>query len=218
MLVHRSLFSGIVATLSLVALTTAAHADEIYSTFGPGDTYNTNVGHTISGASSILGMTLRGAGSFTAAQNFALTSIDLAAWHVIGSNSYNYSIVLDNGGLPTGTSIFSGNTSLASNPSIQSLGASGSLLAGNTYWLVLETTGDDWGAWNYSTSGATGIASDSGGGWNANPSGAAPAFRINGRPQITTALTPEMPAGVQAIPVLLAVGGMALYQRRKKNA
>lgn len=31
-----------------------------------------------------------------------------------------------------------------------------------------------------------------------------------------TALTPEMPAGVQAIPVLLAVGGMALYQRKKK--
>lgn len=33
-----------------------------------------------------------------------------------------------------------------------------------------------------------------------------------------TALTPEMPAGVQAIPVLLAVGGMALYQRKKKAA
>lgn len=33
-----------------------------------------------------------------------------------------------------------------------------------------------------------------------------------------TALTPEMPAGVQAIPVLLAVGGMVLYQRKKKAA
>lgn len=31
-------------------------------------------------------------------------------------------------------------------------------------------------------------------------------------------VTPEVPAGVQAVPVLLAVGGMALYQRRKKNA
>ncbi|MGC4044298.1 MAG: hypothetical protein QM758_10915 [Armatimonas sp.] len=31
-------------------------------------------------------------------------------------------------------------------------------------------------------------------------------------------LTPELPAGVQAIPVLLAVGGMALYQRKKKSA
>lgn len=31
-----------------------------------------------------------------------------------------------------------------------------------------------------------------------------------------TALTPELPSGVQAIPVLLAVGGMALYQRKKK--
>ncbi|MGC4043173.1 MAG: hypothetical protein QM758_05170 [Armatimonas sp.] len=29
-------------------------------------------------------------------------------------------------------------------------------------------------------------------------------------------LTPEMPAGVQAFPVLLAVGGMFLYQRKKK--
>ncbi|MGC4046458.1 MAG: hypothetical protein QM758_21920 [Armatimonas sp.] len=29
-------------------------------------------------------------------------------------------------------------------------------------------------------------------------------------------VTPEVPAGVQAVPVLLAVAGMALYQRRKK--
>ncbi|MGC4046459.1 MAG: hypothetical protein QM758_21925 [Armatimonas sp.] len=31
-------------------------------------------------------------------------------------------------------------------------------------------------------------------------------------------LTPEVPAGVQAVPILLAVGGMALYQRKKKRA
>ncbi|MGC4043542.1 MAG: hypothetical protein QM758_07025 [Armatimonas sp.] len=36
--------------------------------------------------------------------------------------------------------------------------------------------------------------------------------------RVPTNLTPEMPAGVQAIPVLLAVGAMALYQRKKKAA
>lgn len=41
-------------------------------------------------------------------------------------------------------------------------------------------------------------------------------FRFGG--QQAVALTPELPAGVQAIPVLLAVGGMALYKRRKQLA
>ncbi|MGC4043420.1 MAG: hypothetical protein QM758_06415 [Armatimonas sp.] len=220
MTAHRTLTRGIGAAFALVALITAAQADEVYSNFGPGDTFNISTGWTVSTAGSPVGGNFSVAGMFTASQNFTLTSFDIAAFHVSGLNSYLFSIVADNAGLPTGASLFSTSGSLAGPASVNSYSATGSLLAGNTYWLVMQPGGNDtWGAWNWNTTGATGFANSGNGGatWGANGS-TSPTFRINGRPTGRTPLTPEMPAGVQAIPVLLAVGGMALYQRKKRTS
>ncbi|MGC4043419.1 MAG: choice-of-anchor R domain-containing protein [Armatimonas sp.] len=210
--------------LGLMALTTTiAHADEIYSNFGPGNTNTNNSGWGIVGAPAI-SYEQAIAGAFTPTQNFTLTSFDISAWHAAGTNSYLFSIVADNGGLPTGAvlvSPFSGaiNGTFVT-PAISSFAATGSLLAGQKYWLVMAPGAEDAvGLWNWNTIGAMGNAySHQGGPWFNDPQ-VAPRFRINGTPvSVTTNLTPEVPAGVQAIPVLLAVGGMALYQRKKKSA
>lgn len=208
-------FSGIVAALGILTLTTAAHADEIYSTFGPGDTYQNAIGWTISGSTSPVGNAYSIAASFSVAQNYNLTSIDVASFYVTGMNSFVYSIVADNAGAPTGSSLWSLTTPISNG--INTFGASGSLLAGNTYWLVMEPgNADTWGAWNHSSVASNGFSTQqNGGAWTDSPGGTSPTFRVNGT-TVRTALTPEMPAGVQAIPVLLAVGGMALYQRKKK--
>ncbi len=213
----RTFIRGIAATIGLIAFTVAAHAAEIYSTFGPGNSFNNGIGWTVSGPTSSVGDAFSVASSFAVTQNYSLSSVDFAAFHVSGMNSFTFSIISDNAGLPTGSAVFS--TSTPVNPGTQSFAATGSLLAGNTYWLVMEPGGPNtWGAWNWNTTGATGAAfRTNGGAWVNNPGNTAPTFRINGTLN-STALTPEVPAGVQAIPVLLAVGGMALYQRRKKNA
>lgn len=211
----NSLLRGTIAAIGLIALTTAAQAAEIYSTFGPGTGYVNGTGWTVSGPTSAATPSQSVAASFIVAQNYSLSSVDYAAFHVRGANSFVFSILSDNGGVPTGSLLFSTTTPV--NPGTQSFAATGSLLAGNTYWLVMEPgNSNTWGAWNWSTSGIMGASFQSNGGaWTSSTVNPAPAFRINGTLN-STALTPEVPAGVQAIPVLLAVGGMALYQRKKK--
>lgn len=215
MITKRFLTTGILAALSIVALTSAANAAEIYSTFGPSNGYNSNAGYNITGSGA---NALSAAAKFSVTQNYSLTSVDFAAAHVRGQNSFLFSIVGDLSGAPGNSVVFS--TTTVVNPATQSFAATGSLVAGNTYWLVMSPAGNanTEGIWYQGTSGINGVSTRTGNGaWTASTTAPAPAFRINGN--VTTAsLTPEVPAGVQVIPVLLAVGGMALYQRKKKAA
>ncbi|MGC4043422.1 MAG: choice-of-anchor R domain-containing protein [Armatimonas sp.] len=221
----RSVFLSSLTALSLMALTTAAYADVIYSNFGAGDTYSLTVNYPVYGPNTGISTDSQSeAAFFTPTQNFTLTSFEVGVRHLLGPNSFLFSIVADNGGLPTGAAIVSPfNTSLTgtmATPAIDSFSVTGSLLAGQKYWLVMEPgTPESLAWWGANTTGAMGVAIQSNGDpWILDggrlPS---PVFRINGRPTVPTNLTPEMPAGVQAVPILLAVGGMALYQRRKRS-
>ncbi|MGC4043421.1 MAG: prepilin-type N-terminal cleavage/methylation domain-containing protein [Armatimonas sp.] len=218
---------GALAALSLLALTTTAHADEVYSNFGPGNTYSSGSSWFLLGTNQGFGGQSL-AGFFTPAQDYSLTSFEIAAGHVSGTNSYLFSLVADSGGLPTDAAVvapFSSTiTGTLNAPGINSFLASGSLLAGQKYWLIMEPgTNDTWGAWFQNTTGAEDFAVNHnlGGGWQLASTNngllPTPVFRINGTPTNVTALTPEVPAGVQVIPVLLAVVGMALYQRKKRT-
>jgi hypothetical protein len=190
-----------------------AHADEVFSNFGVGNTYQSLIGWTIgSSTNQVIG------GMFTPTQNYMLTSFDVAAFHFSGLNSYVFSIFVDKGGLPSGAAVVSPFSSsiIGGGAHINSFAATGSLLAGNKYWLVMERGAPDThGAWNWNNIGHNGFAfRDNGGGW-ANSSQSASAFRINGTLSSASNLTPEMPASAQAISILLAVGAVALYKRCK---
>jgi hypothetical protein len=209
------------AMLGLVALTTAARADVIASTFGPGDSFNTGVGWRVDGPNSDVRTNESLAAMFMPTQNYTLTSFEIAAFHFSGENSYLFSLVADNGGLPTGSAIVSPFASAITTPgaNINVFGASGSLMAGNKYWLVMEPGAPTAHAgWNWNSIGQGGFASKNvftGGNW-LTFQGATPTFRVNGRPSGPTNLTPEVPGSVQMGAVLLALGAVALYKRRKQ--
>lgn len=211
----RTLLSATIAALGLVALTATAQAAEIYSTFGPGDSYNAANGYILGGPN-----TQSVAGFFTATQDYTLTSFDFAATYTSGPNSFLFSIVEDSGFKPLGATVVSPFGGLI-DTGVNSYAVSGSLIAGKNYWLVIEPGAANANAsWHFNNIGASGTFAFK----NTQPppiwvasAGTLPTFRIHGNRVITPALTPEMPSGLQAVPVLLAVGGMALYQRRRKK-
>lgn len=213
---HRAHLFATLSSIILLTLGSTVHADVVYSNFGPGDTYSGG-SFRVSGPASRFGA-YSNAASFTASQAFTLTSFELATNYSAGTNSFLFSIVADNGGLPTGSSLFS--TTGPANNGISTFSATGSLLAGQKYWLVMasEASNAD-GGWNHLGLDSQGeYAQRTGSGNWTTQNRLVPVFRIKGTPVNAVALTPEMPAGVQAIPMLLAVGGMALYQRKKKAA
>ncbi len=213
---NRTILSTALTALTLVSLGTVSHAGEIYSTFGPGNSYDSGISYSLGDDYQQSVMT-----SFVPTQNFTLTGFQIATAHYQGTNSYLFSVVADNGGLPTGSAIVSPFSSAVTN-GISSFAATGSLLANQKYWLVVDPgPSGGWGGWFMNNIGITGDtafkATNFNGGNLSLINGSTPAFRINGDPVNSVALTPELPAGVQAVPVLLAVAGMALYQRKKKQ-
>jgi hypothetical protein len=179
-----------------------AYAATIYSTFGPGDSYETTAGWTIGGGGQEI------AASFSPGFDATLDSIRLAQFFVFGTNDFTVYLAADGGGEP-GTAIESFFGVPFTEGGILTLPSALNpfLNAGSTYWLVV-TAPDllaSWGAWNYNDQGLSGFSYRAGGDWTASTVGETPAFEVNG-----TAAVPE-PATL----LLLGTGLGAVAARRR---
>jgi hypothetical protein len=210
----------LVGLLTISTLPQVAHADIVYSTFSPsgGSGFAAGTGWSISGASS-LGGSSSFAASFTPSANYTLTSFEVAAVFPAIVNSFNFSIVRDNVGLPTGSTVASvlgaplQFSSVAFPTPINLYSATGSLQSGTTYWLVFEA-GDPnaFAGWANNSIGLTGLARNANGtGWVTVAPGidTKPAFRING--SLASATAPE-PCTL----ALFALGGVGVLTKRRR--
>jgi hypothetical protein len=210
----------LVGLLTIATLPQVAHADIVYSSFSPsgGSGFDGATGWSVAGASS-LGGSSSIAARFTPSANYTLTSFEVAAVFPAIVNSFNFSIVRDNVGLPTGSTVASvlgvplAFSSVAFPTPINLYSATGSLQSGTTYWLVFEA-GDpnSFAGWANNNIGLTGLARNPNGtGWvMAPPSGnTTPAFRINGSPAVAA---PE-----PCTFALFALGGIGVLIKRRRK-
>jgi hypothetical protein len=154
----------------------------IFSTLGPGDTYNTGVGWTI-GTSA--GLDVGNQFSFTGPDSYQLDSIELAVWLNSGTNVLDVWLMSDAAGKP-GDIIETFSFTGAMGPSGQILSHNSvlgpSLNPGTPYWLVVSVPDDGThAAWNLSLEASGLLASRMDAGpWTPWPPNTMGAFRING--------------------------------------
>ena len=171
----RILSHMLVATAVLMVSALPASAVTVYSTFGPGDTYDSTAGVVVSGDSNI-------AASFTvpSANSYTLDSIRIGAgFYGTGGPSDDLIVRLTNNGGSTvyeSLSVHVTNLNIYTVPSV----SHPTLTAGATYWVVLSPENSSemfsWMRndqniyeWYYKSSGA----------WIAS-GGTTPAFEVNG--------------------------------------
>ena len=164
----------------------SAHAAVIFDNFGPGDTYNTGAGGTITSSGSTVGIDFDQGNAFTPiGSDYRLDTIELAMWLVSGTNALDVWLMSDSSGKPGAViEAFNFLGVMQSAPGSVLLANSllnPHLLAGTQYWLVASTPGPDtWAAWNWNSTGDTGpnASRADGGSWNVtNTTGGA--FRIS---------------------------------------
>ncbi len=187
---------GAVAAL---AMTTAASADVVFNNFGPGDTYTTGQGWTISDGAPINTDNDQGDAFTVTGGNFLLTSIEIALGYVTGTNRAFISLYNDDDGMPgaileTATVENMGPFGNQNDPEVALFTGTTALLEGEQYWVIASSDNNSWLAWNLNSIGDTGPHAfrANGGPWNISdgapfegPPGAAGtrgAFRVNGVP------------------------------------
>lgn len=203
----RKLMACLVALVSIG--TVQSNAAVIYSTLGPGNSYNTGIGWTISSSQYIaMPFTVTGGDYF-------FNSAEAALFGSGGGGNVILRLRANNAGLPGSileTIPLGGVTGvpnlLTANSTIQSV-----LQNGNTYWLEILPASGFLGGWNWANAGFTGpfAFSNNGGVTYFNTSGQLSAFRINGT------LTPE-PLSVLVFGGVLAAGGLAVRRRVRATA
>jgi hypothetical protein len=214
----RRIGLALVGLLTMATLPQVAHADIVFSNFSPsnGSGFNTLSGYSVTGITSPIGVNVSVASSFIPSANYTLTSFEVAAIHngTLGTNSYNFSIVRDNAGLPTGSTIASVTSVAVSDvvfPAISLLSTTASLQSGTTYWLVMQPgASNSFGAWQKNNIGQIGFSRNSGSGWVTDPLSIAPAFRINGSPASSAAPEPCTLA-------LFTLGGLGVLAKRRRK-
>lgn len=203
-----------VMPLALVAAAAISQAQIVsYSTFGPGDSFVTGAGATISGSTSPVGEVTQG-DQFVAGVGGSLHSLRLALGHVTGANAFEVSMYKDSGTDEIGPWITTWSGS-----GLGQFGEATSILtlpnafpeivldAGSKYWVVCRVAGDTWSAWNYNDQGVnTRHATSIGGSAFGYMTNMASALEVN------VAAVPE-PASIAAIGLGL-VG--ALRRRARK--
>jgi PEP-CTERM motif len=145
-----------------VAATPGKAAIVLFDNFGPGNSYQTNVGWTISSSGSSPGLFTQGEG-FIPSATALLNSINVAAGLVTGPNDITFDLRANSGGVPGALiesfhavnqmgSFGSNNPPLVLTSTLHPL-----LTAGQTYWLIARATGvAEWSAWNLNSTGGIG--------------------------------------------------------------
>lgn len=161
----------------LVALSTPASADIVFSNFAPGNSYDLNSGLVVAGTTSERGFS-EWASAFTPSGDFTLTQIDVAISNSAAPISVMLSLDHASGGLPDGTieswivttlSIFPPFSNIVQTVSPVS---PVSLVSGTEYWLVASAAGDTVDAWNVAIAGPNApTAINLGSSWTLQPPG-----------------------------------------------
>jgi hypothetical protein len=144
----------------MIAAAARAEASLIFSTFGPGDSFNTTLGFTVSGASSISGYNAD-ANQFTPTTTAALGTIEVALFVFGPGDSVIVELTTDSAGRP-GTVLESYTlTNLPFVPAqIVSIHSTlhTTLVGGTPYWLaILPGTSSTSGGWNDNSINAQGL-------------------------------------------------------------
>jgi hypothetical protein len=188
----------------------AANAAVLFSNFGPGDSYDTSTGWSVSSSAPqdpAMPFTVAGSG-------YVLSSVNMALNNSAASpSSLIVQIMSDVGGLP-GTVIESMTLSVPTGMSIVT-GLSAlnpTLVAGTTYWLATDALNFE-GAWQWTDPnvlGPTAFSFNGGSTWEAFNLQTA-AFRINGETEFAV---PE-PGSIAL--AALALVGMLVVARTKRS-
>jgi len=198
----------------LVVLSMPASADIVFSNFGPGNSYSSSVGLTVSGATSPPGF-IESANAFTPSGDFTLTQIDVGIGHVLGNNSVMLSLNSDSGGPDGAIESWNliglpqfGSTSNA----VQTVMPVSpvSLVSGTQYWLVATTIASDtWDGWNFNSIGSTGPQTQNfGSGFGTPAIGIQGAFDVLGSPTV-------VPEPTFLILLATVLGGVGVALRRR---
>ena len=191
----------------------------LYTTFGPGDSYDTLSGINWS-VGSPTGVTAQEvAATFVAGFTGTLDSIRVAALHLNGPNSFTVSIATDNSGQPgTVLESFTGVTFTTVSSIVTLISGSNPLLStGSTYWVGMTPTSlfASQAGWNVNNQGIGGTYRRFNGAdpWflsdiNVGPT---PAFEVN------TTSNGVIPEPSTAGLTLAGLAGLALLARRRRN-
>lgn len=157
----------------------------IFDDFGPGFDYDCCSGWTVAGPGSGVGW-FTAANEFTAGISGSVGQIDIALGLVTGDGGATVSLWTDNAGLPgvqlgawgvTATEIFGECCGVVTIAGITGV----NLVGGQDYFLMVAPGDADWIAWNFNTTGATGLglySNDGGASWISNGSVTLGAFDI----------------------------------------
>jgi hypothetical protein len=180
-----------ICVLILLLLAVPCHAGPIFSTSGPGDTYDTSTGWPIGGVFSPDMYESANQFSFGGVTSYYLDTVQLAVARLSGTNELNVWLTSDAAGEP-GTLIEAFNFTNAMGPG----GLNNPLLVGNSmlrpvlspgtnYWLVASApNADTLALWNLSSPPVQGLVLyrvDTGP-WNVDPIDTLGAFRVEGTP------------------------------------
>jgi hypothetical protein len=153
-------FGAFVVAASIAAPT---RGSVVYSSFGPGDSYDATVGWAVFGADSVFGYQLDMGFQFQSGSTAALTRIDAAFRLHDGTGAVDFSLYADDGSGHLGSLIetFSNVGPFDDAPTIVSAFSTlhPILTSGQMYWLVASTVDDGSNiSWNFNDLSTTGNA------------------------------------------------------------
>jgi hypothetical protein len=163
----------------------------IYNNVGSG--YNGSSGFTESGIDSSVGAWYAQVMAFTPTKTHYLAEVEVAMGYVNGTEGFALHVETDKSGLPSNKSLYSCKIT-----SMYGFGSSSTdldtckvpkakkiaLKAKTQYWVVVLVNSDEWAAWNFNATGATGpvaISEDDGKTWTSEGTGSNGAFIILGK-------------------------------------
>ena len=141
-----------IATTVALGVCLTAHAQVAYNNFGSGDTYQVNVGDTISNSGSLVGSVNSQGWRFTSATTGSVSNVTVAMAYVLNPDPITFTIYANNAGV-LGSSLGSFNVTppaALGNPSVASVipSATINLVAGQDYWLVAAPGNSTaWASW-----------------------------------------------------------------------